>query len=111
MRGKPAPKRKILADPKYASPLVAKFINYVMEKGKKSKAQKVVYDAFKLMEDKAKKPAIDVFNEAIKNVSPLLEVRSRRVGGANYQIPIQVRAERRLQLTFRWILTDRKSVV
>jgi small subunit ribosomal protein S7 len=110
MRGKKqAPKRKILPDPKYGSPLVAKFVNYVMKKGKKSKAQKVVYAAFKIVEDNAKKPAVDVFNEAIKNVSPLLEVRSRRVGGANYQIPIQVRAERRMQLAFRWILAAARS--
>lgn len=110
MRGKKqAPKRKILPDPKYASPLVAKFINYVMEKGKKSTSQKIVYAAFQIMEDKTKTPAIDVFNEAIKNVSPLLEVKSRRVGGANYQIPIQVRAERRMQLAFRWLLAAARS--
>jgi small subunit ribosomal protein S7 len=110
MRGKKqAPKRKILPDPKYSSPLVAKFVNYVMKEGKKSTAQKVVYAAFDIMEDKAKKPAVDVFNEAIKNVSPLLEVRSKRVGGANYQIPIQVRAERRMQLAFRWLLAAARS--
>ncbi len=110
MRGKKqAPKRKILPDPKYGSPLVAKFVNYVMKEGKKSTAQKVVYDAFGIMEEKAKKPAVDVFNEAIKNISPLLEVRSKRVGGANYQIPIQVRAERRMQLAFRWILAAARS--
>lgn len=110
MRGKKqAPKRKILSDPKYGSALVAKFINYVMKDGKKSTAQTVVYDAFEIMEDKAKKPALDVFNEAIKNISPLLEVRSKRVGGANYQIPIQVRAERRMQLAFRWLLLAARS--
>ena len=110
MRGKKqAPKRKILPDPKYGSPLVAKFVNYVMKEGKKSTAQKVVYAAFDIMEDKAKKPAVDVFNEAIKNISPLLEVRSKRVGGANYQIPIQVRAERRMQLAFRWLLNAARS--
>lgn len=105
MRGKQAPKRKILSDPKYASPLVAKLINYVMKKGKKSTAQKIVYSAFDLIEQKMKKPPIDVFGEAMNNVSPLLEVKSKRVGGANYQIPMQVRAERRTQLAFRWILT------
>lgn len=109
MRGKQAPKRKILSDPKYASPVVAKFINNVMERGKKSTAQKIVYTAFDTLEAKAKKPAIEVFTEAIKNVSPLLEVKSKRVGGANYQIPIQVRAERRQQLAFRWILTAARS--
>ena len=104
MRGKQAPRRKILPDPKYASPIVAKLINYVMEKGKKFTAQKIVYTAFDTVEAKAKKPAIDVFNEALKNITPLLEVRSKRVGGANYQIPIQVRADRRIQLAFRWLL-------
>lgn len=104
MRGKQAPKRKILPDPKYASPVVAKFINYVMERGKKSTAQKIVYATFATLEEKAKQPAMDVFNEALKNISPLLEVKSKRVGGANYQVPIQVRAERRQQLAFRWIL-------
>ncbi len=109
MRGKQAPKRHILPDPKYHSPVVAKLINCVMEKGKKSIAQRVVYNAFDLIEAKAKKPAIDVFGEAMKNVAPLLEVRSKRVGGANYQIPVQVRAERRQQLAFRWLLTAARS--
>lgn len=104
MRGKQAPKRKILSDPKYASPVVAKLINYVMYDGKKSTSQKIVYNAFDLIEAKMKKPAIEVFNEAMNNVSPLLEVKSKRVGGANYQIPMQVRAERRIQLAFRWLL-------
>ncbi len=109
MRGKQAPKRRILPDPKYTSLVVAKFINYVMERGKKSTAQTIVYTTMQTLEDKTKKPALDVFNEAIKNVSPLLEVKSKRVGGANYQIPIQVRAERRQQLAFRWILLAARS--
>lgn len=104
MRGKQAPKRKILSDPKFTSPVVAKLINYVMYDGKKSTAQKIVYTAFDIIEAKTKKPAIDTFNEAMNNVSPLLEVKSKRVGGANYQIPMQVRAERRTQLAFRWLL-------
>ncbi|MFA5935532.1 MAG: 30S ribosomal protein S7 [Patescibacteria group bacterium] len=109
MRGKQAPKRKILSDGKYNSPVVSKFVNYVMKDGKKSTAQKVVYAAFEVMEEKTKKPALEVFTEAINNVSPLLEVKSKRVGGANYQIPMQVRAERRLQLAFRWILLAARS--
>lgn len=109
MRGKQAPKRKILPDPKYNSTVVAKLINCVMSDGKKSTSQKVVYDALQIVEEKAKKPAIDVFNEAMKNVSPMLEVKSKRVGGANYQIPIQVRAERRIQLAFRWLLTAART--
>ncbi len=109
MRGKQAPKRKILSDPKYSSQVVAKFINYVMERGKKSTAQKIVYASFATLEEKTKTPAMDVFNEALKNISPLLEVKSKRVGGANYQVPIQVRAERRQQLAFRWILNAARS--
>ncbi|MDQ7814508.1 MAG: 30S ribosomal protein S7 [Patescibacteria group bacterium] len=109
MRGKQAPKRKIQSDSKYTSPLIGKLINYIMYDGKKSIAQRVVYDALEIVEKKAQKPAMDVFNEALKNISPLLEVRSRRVGGANYQIPIQVRAERRLQLAYRWLLIAARS--
>lgn len=109
MRGKQAPKRKIVSDPKYASPLVAKLINYVMRHGKKSTAQRIVYTAFSLVEEKAKKPAIEVFSEAMNNISPLLEVKSKRVGGANYQIPMQVRAERRTQLAFRWMLNAARA--
>jgi len=104
MRGKKAPRRKIANDPKYNSPLVGKFVNYVMKDGKKRTAERVVYDAFALIEEKTKKPAIETFDEAIKNVSPMLEVKSKRVGGANYQVPLQVRAERRVQLAFRWLL-------
>jgi len=109
MRGKQAPKRKILPDPKYSSLIVAKFINSVMERGKKSVAQKIVYTAFTTLEEKTQQPAMDVFNEALKNISPMLEVKSKRVGGANYQVPIQVRAERRQMLAFRWILTAARA--
>ena len=109
MRGKQAPRRSILPDPKYGSVVVAKLINNVMERGKKSTSQKIVYQAFDKMEAKTKKPAMEVFDEAMKNVSPLLEVKSRRVGGANYQIPLQVRADRRLQLAFRWIITAARA--
>lgn len=109
MRGKKASHRKIAGDAKYGSPVVAKFINCVMIGGKKQTAQTVVYEAMQEMEDKMKKPALEVFNEAMVNVSPLLEVKSRRVGGANYQVPLQVRAERRQQLAFRWILNATRS--
>lgn len=104
MRGKQAPRRNVSSDPKYASPVVAKLINYVMKDGKKSTAQKIVYGAFDIVEEKTKKPSIEVFTAAMNNISPLLEVKSKRVGGANYQIPMQVRAERRTQLAFRWLL-------
>ena len=105
MRGKAATKRKIEPDSKYSSTLVAKFINYVMRQGKKSVAQRVTYDAFALIETKTKKNPLDIFDEAVKNVMPLLEVRGRRIGGANYQIPFPVRGDRKYSLTFRWILT------
>ncbi len=109
MRGKKAPKRKIAGDPKYNSQVVAKLINCVMYGGKKQTAQTIVYGAFDQIEAKMKKPAIEIFDEAMKNVSPTLEVKSKRVGGANYQVPLQVRAERRIQLAFRWLLTAARS--
>ncbi|MFH1621358.1 MAG: 30S ribosomal protein S7 [Patescibacteria group bacterium] len=109
MRGQQAPRRKINADPKHASPVVAKFVNYVMKDGKKSTAQKIVYKAFDIIAEKTKQPALEVFTTAMTNISPLLEVKSRRVGGANYQIPMQVRADRRTQLAFRWILLAARS--
>jgi small subunit ribosomal protein S7 len=109
MRGKKATRRKIGADPKFHSPMVAKLINYVMIGGKKQTAQTVVYRAMEIAEEKMKKPALEIFDEALKNVSPLLEVKSKRVGGANYQVPLQVRAERRVQLAFRWILNATRS--
>lgn len=105
MRGKKAPKREVANDPKFDNQLVAKLTNYLMYSGKKSIAQNIVYKAFEHIEEKTKKPALEIFDEAMKNVSPLLEVKSKRVGGANYQVPLQVRAERRIQLAFRWILT------
>ena len=104
MRGKPAPKRKIEGDAKYSDIDVAKFINYIMESGKKSTAQNIVYDAFEVIKDKTKQDPRHVFNKALKKVSPLLEVRGRRIGGANYQIPFQVRGERRFNLGCRWII-------
>lgn len=109
MRGKRAPKRKIQTDPKFTSPSVSKLINYIMLDGKKSTAQKVVYGAFDLIEEKMKKPGLEIFDEAMKNVCPSVEVKSKRVGGANYQVPLQVRAERRLQLGLRWIINAARS--
>ncbi|MFH0950912.1 MAG: 30S ribosomal protein S7 [bacterium] len=104
MRGKQAPKRKIEPDPKYHDLDVAKFINYIMKRGKKSVAQSIVYDCFEIIKDQTKQDPRHVFNKAIKQVSPLLEVRGRRVGGANYQIPYQVRGERRFTLACRWVI-------
>ncbi len=104
MRGKPAKKRVLEPDPKYGSPVVAKLINYVMRKGKKTVAQGVVYDALAILAEKSQKDPLDVFEEALNNVSPVVEVRSKRVGGANYQVPVEVRGERRLSLAFRWLI-------
>ncbi len=105
MRGKKAQKRDITPDPKYGSATVAKLINYIMLDGKKSIARTIVYDAFEIMAAKTKEEAIEVFEKALKNVMPSLEVKSKRVGGANYQVPMPVRGDRRYVLTFRWIIT------
>jgi len=104
MRGKPAIKRKIEGDPRFNDADVAKFINYIMKDGKKTTAQKVVYTAFDIIKDKTKQDPRHVFNKALKNVAPLVEVRGKRVGGANYQVPFQVRGERRFILAYRWII-------
>ena len=109
MRGKKAPVRKIYPDDKYKNVLVSKLINYVMHDGKKSVAARIVYDAFEIMEKKAGKPAMDVFDTALKNIIPAVEVRSRRVGGANYQIPTPVRGDRRYQLAYRWVLAAARA--
>lgn len=104
MRGKQAPKRKLEGDPKYNDVDVAKFINYVMERGKKTVAQKIVYGAFDIIKEETKQDPRHVFRKALKRVSPLVEVRGKRVGGANYQVPFQVRGERRFNLGCKWIL-------
>ena len=105
MRGKKkTPKHIILPDPKYQSVIVGKFINKLMERGKKTVARKVLYTAFDIVADKTKQDPRDVFDTALKNVSPQVEVKSRRVGGGNYQVPVEVRGERRQALSFRWII-------
>lgn len=104
MRGKRASKRKIQPDMKYRNLIVAKLINYVMKNGKKIAAQKIVYRAFDIIKEKTQKEPVEILDSAVRNVSPSLEVRSKRVGGANYQVPIPVRKERQLLLVFRWIL-------
>jgi small subunit ribosomal protein S7 len=109
MRGKQAPKRAAPIDPKFQNPLIGKLINYLMIGGKKTTAQKIVYEALDQVEAKMKKPAMEIFDEAMKNISPLLEVKAKRVGGANYQVPMQVRAERRVQLAYRWLLNAARS--
>lgn len=100
-----AEKRQVLPDAKFHDKVVAKFINSIMEHGKKAVAEKIVYSAFDIIASKSKQDALKVFSEAIENVKPLLEVRSRRVGGATYQVPVEVRAERRQALAIRWIVT------
>ncbi|MBE6600344.1 MAG: 30S ribosomal protein S7 [Ruminococcaceae bacterium] len=102
-RGKIA-KRDVLPDPMYGSKLVTKLINNVMEDGKKGVAQKIVYDAFAIVEEKVGQNALEVFQAAFENVMPVLEVKARRVGGSTYQVPMEVRAERRQTLGLRWII-------
>ena len=108
-RRKKREKRDINPDPKYSNLIVAKFINHIMSEGKKNTARKVVYNTFEKIEEKTKKDALDIFDQAIKNVTPSLEVKSKRVGGANYQVPITVRADRKLTLAMRWILDAAKK--
>ncbi|MBT7553556.1 30S ribosomal protein S7, partial [bacterium] len=109
MRGKQAPKRKIKADPKFSRTDVAKLINKIMQGGKKTIAQGIVYDAFEYISEKAKKDPVDVYDTAIRNISPNLEVKGKRIGGANYQVPIVVTGERKLTLAHRWLLAAARS--
>lgn len=109
MRGKPASKRQIKPDYKYNSTAIAKLINYIMRRGKKSIAEKNVYIAFNIVEQKTKEKALDVFEKALKNTCPLLEVRARRIGGANYQVPVEVRPDRRFTLGCRWMIEAAKK--
>ncbi|MBC2576599.1 30S ribosomal protein S7 [Peptostreptococcus canis] len=98
------PKREILPDPMYGSKVVTKLINNLMYDGKRGKAQKIVYDAFALVGERTGEDALEVFNKAMENIMPVLEVKARRVGGANYQVPIEVRADRRQTLGLRWLV-------
>ena len=109
MRRKSADKRIPSPDPMYNDVLVARFISYVMKDGKKSVAQRIVYDALDIIEERTGEEGIEVFKKAVNNVSPLVEVRSRRVGGATYQVPIEVRPDRRVALAFRWIIQYSRS--
>lgn len=104
MRGKQAPKRKTTPDPKHHLPEVGKFINYIMRKGKKSIATEILYQSFEIIWQKTKTNPLEIFHKAIENTSPFVEVRSRRIGGANYQIPIQTSESRRFILASRWII-------
>ncbi len=99
-----APRRVIAPDPVYGSELAARLINKVMLDGKKSLAERIVYDALRLAEERSRRNAVDILETAVRNASPLLEVRPRRVGGATYQVPLEVRPERRLSLALRWLV-------
>ena len=98
-------KRDVLPDPIYNSKIVTKLINNIMLDGKKTVAQKIVYDAFDIIKEKEQKDALEVFEAALNNIMPVLEVKARRVGGATYQVPIEIRAERRQTLGLRWLVT------
>lgn len=102
-------KRQITPDPKYGNVLLARFVNYVMRRGKKSTAEKIVYKAIDIIEEKTGQNGLDVLKKSIENVKPILEVTSRRVGGATYQVPIEVRSDRRLALAMRWIISFAKQ--
>ncbi|HPA98891.1 MAG TPA: 30S ribosomal protein S7 [Bacilli bacterium] len=97
------PKRKVLPDPIYNSPVVTRLINNVMKDGKRGVAQEIIYGAFARVEKQTGRPALDVFNDALTNITPELEVRARRIGGANYQVPCEVRPERKITLCLRWL--------
>jgi len=104
MRRAGAAKREVLPDPKYGSRLVAKFVNIMMIRGKKSTAERIMYDALASMEDRAKQEALKLFKAAVDNVKPTVEVKSRRVGGSTYQVPVEVRPDRRTSLSMRWLI-------
>ena len=104
MRRAGAAKREVLPDPKYGSRLVAKFVNIMMIRGKKSTAERIMYDALTTVEDRSKQEALKMFKTAVDNVKPAVEVKSRRVGGSTYQVPVEVRPDRRTSLSMRWLI-------
>jgi small subunit ribosomal protein S7 len=106
MRRKRAETRSVIPDPRFHSPVVAKFINNLMERGKKSLAARIVYVAFDTVQERTKRPAIEVFEEALKNATPLVEVKPRRVGGATYQVPVEIGSNRRMALAMRWMIAN-----
>jgi small subunit ribosomal protein S7 len=109
MRRNRAEKRDVIPDPRFNSVVLAKFINNVMERGKKSVAAAIVYDAFVLIEERAKRPGLEVFEEAMKNATPLVEVKPRRVGGSTYQIPVEIDPDRRMALAMRWLIENSRK--
>ncbi len=108
-RRRRADKRVVHPDPKFGDKTLSKFMNYVMIDGKKSAAEKIVYGALDRVEEKLRRPPVDLFKEALDNVTPAIEVRSRRVGGATYQVPVEVRSDRKLALAMRWIISAARS--
>ena len=102
-RRREVPKREVLPDPKFGNQDVSKFINVIMQSGKKSVAERIVYGAFDHISSKSGKDPLEVFSSAVANVKPVVEVKSRRVGGANYQVPVEVRPSRRMALSMRWL--------
>jgi len=109
MRRNSAEHRQILPDPRFNSLILAKFINNVMERGKKSIAASIVYDALNIIEEKVKRPGLEVFEEAMRNATPQIEVKPRRVGGATYQIPIEPSPERKQALAMRWLIENSRK--
>jgi small subunit ribosomal protein S7 len=97
--------KKYFSDPKFNNVLVGRLVGQLMKKGKKQKAQKIIYDCFDIIKEKSKRDPLDVFDEAVRNVTPSLEIRAKRIGGANYQVPVPVMGERKITLALRWILT------
>jgi len=104
-RRREVPKRKILPDPKYRDRMVTKFCNVVMKNGKRSTAEQIVYGAFNIIESRYKEDPLETFRKALDSVKPRVEVKSRRVGGATYQVPVEVRSDRRMALAMRWLVT------
>jgi small subunit ribosomal protein S7 len=109
MRRKRAEIRSTIPDPRYNSVVVAKFVNNLMERGKKSLATRIVYEAMDTLAERTKRPAMEVFEEALKNATPLVEVKPRRVGGATYQIPVEISANRRMALAMRWLIDSSRK--
>ncbi|HPE32199.1 MAG TPA: 30S ribosomal protein S7 [Parvularculaceae bacterium] len=108
-RRRKAEKREVHPDAKFGDTMVSKFMNYIMVDGKKPAAEKIVYGAFDRIENKLRRPPVDLFKEALDNVTPSIEVRSRRVGGATYQVPVEVRPDRKIALAMRWLISAARA--
>ena len=109
MRRRKAERRQVIPDPQFNDNMVARFVNSLMKDGKKNVARKILYQAFEIIEEKTGKPGIEVFRDALSNAAPMLEVKSRRVGGSTYQVPMEVRQERSTALSMRWIINSAKN--